>query len=832
MVDESRFEGRSHVFASQVMIFGARPLPVPGAGHVLCASALLPISLADGSPVPPSGYFDAIRTHAGQGVAPDGMAPLPGAEVLVLGRAAPVDGDEREAELRCGELRLRFLLRPDPERPGESLALGPEAAAWHEEDNPEGRGGPDDRRQPLIVDADRPERPIWLGPTSALHPARARLMGAAARVDAGGWPEDARPEALCESHSAFWTENALNPGDPLRIVGLGDADVELDLPRYRPNLASLRAPDADWVKEHARMHAVVLLPAAGLGAMIWRAAIPLGDDILGENVAALAFALEDTDAPERDADEIGDIAVARWEDPAAALDDRPLLPGNLAALAAPPEMDPDAFAERHAGAVDWAKEETGAAAIKNPYDSEPPAVTQLNEKLDREQNNPTPDMDGIGDIARTAIDDAKRRHKAAGFDAPDLDKLREPEVRGDALATEIERRLDAPWQSPRELTLAENLAAAPPEAGIDAGRTMERIAQGRVAAPAPAFAWPAMTPAEAEEFGAAALQRFQGADPDRYIDISGAVAAAPPGSGTARIDGRSIVGLLAEETVWRDIAFHDCTFGESSFALAKFDRCTFTNCRFEQTNLSSAIFEHVRFNDCAFDDLNLAGTGWIHVALENCVFRQVSLVDWAIRETVFDGGEWDGVDVNDAVMVNVSFHDMELKDVTWSMVHAPYTAFRRVRMYKVWGMAVAWPESAFESVRAETCGFLNNSAFHRSRFVDTRFTDSGFTKALFVGSEFTEHCVFVRCDLSSAVFAQARLPDTRFVECSMAGSIWAAGVDAAGAWFTGCILRGVDFRDTRLLDAVFTDADLEGAALDDRLTLGADFRGTTRGGGE
>lgn len=832
MAYEDRFEGRSHVFPHKVVNFGARPLPVPGAGHVLCASALLPFRLADGDPATPNEYFEAVASCAGEDAVPDSMAPVPGAEVLVLGPAAPVAGEDgRRAEVRCGGLRCRLLLRPDPEAAGAPLPLGPEAAVWHREDNPWGRGGPDGGGPALIALANDPGRPVWCGPTPSLHPARARLMGVSAQTDSGGWPGDARQEALFESHPAFWTES-LHPGDPLRVVGLGELDVDIELPPYRPNLASARLPDGRWVAESARIHTVVLLPAAGLGAVIWRASIALGGDILGEKVAALVFALEDAGAPERDAEALGEIAERRWLDAAAALDDRPLLPAALAAAAAPPAADPAVFEDRHAAAEDWARKEMGADNIENPFAGDPAPVRELGETLDGGAIDPAPDMDATANIAGKALRDAKQRHEQAGFTEPDLEKQREPEVRGNALEGEIGERLDAPWRAPQERAVFASLAQAPPDAGVDSKALMNRLATARIASLEPTLFWPALEPGEAERFGAAALERFRGADPERHIDISSAAVAAPAGDGPARVEGRTFDGLLAEETAWRDIEFRGCTFLKSSFVRARFEHCAFVGCRFEGVNLSSAHLEEVEFRDCVFSDQVLNGMNWIEVRLEQCEFRSVTFMDWAVRDTVFEGGLWEQVQLSDCLLAKVTFRDTAHRDVIWTMVHAPYLRFERVSLHKVWATATGCPESDFESVEADTCGFIGGVFFHRSRFVDTRFTQTGFTMAFFNEARFAEDCAFDRCDLSSAVFSEARAANLRFLNCSMVSTVWDGGVDATGAWFLGCVLRGVDFTDTRLMNAVFAGADLEGAKLDDRLTAGADFRGTSRGEGE
>ncbi len=829
------FQGRAHVFPTDTVIFGARPLPVPGAGHVLCVSAALPFRLADGSAAPPNAYYEALAAVGG-GAAPDSMAPLPCAEMLVLGPVPPDGGgDERLAELRCGELRCGLRIRPDPDAPGAPLPLGPEAALWHEEDNPVGRGGPGDARHPLIVLDSQPERPVWLGATPPLHPARARLMGVSENTDSGGWPEDASPASLCDAHPALQTD-ALYPGDPLRIVGLGCGDpdgVDIELPPYRPNLASGRGveereEEGRWVQESARIHTVVLLPAAGLGAVIWRASIELGADILAEGVTALVFALEDLDAPERDELDLGAIAAERWESPAAAMDDRPLLPAALAAAVEADKPDLTNLNDRIAAAENWARAETGLGDA-NPFGSDPAQVEELEENLDSEDPGPAPDMDAVATIAGKALQDSRKRHEQAGFEEPDIEKLRDPVVRGETLDDEAGERLDMPYRAPQEVAIATSMARMPDEGG-DADSTLDSLARARVASMQPVVFWPALTPEEGERFGAAALEGLAAADPKRHVDISSAVLVPDAGGGTPPVDGRTFDGLLAEETTWRDIVFRGCVFRESTFVKARFERCTFTGCEFRSVNFSSAILDDVVFRDCEFSDQVLHGMGWMNLRFEQCVFRSMSFMDLAARDTVFEGGEWEQVQVNDSVLARVTFRDTAHSDVIWNMTGAPWTRFERVKLFKVWVTARGFAESEFESVEADTCGFVGGVFFNDTRFENSRFVQTGFAKAVFSGSRIGEGCVFSRCDFSSAVFSdEARVANVRFINCSMVSSAWTGRVDASGTWFHGCMLRGVNFTDTRLMNAVFTDADLEGAMLDDDLAAGADFRGTTRG---
>ena len=458
--------GRAMVFPLAIGV-GARPVDVPGRGTVLCVSAFFPFRLSDGEPMRPADWYQAVSVCGGENAVPDAMVPLPGAEVLVLGDVPPVEGDYREARVRCGTVAKDFLLRPNPDAPEVPLRLGPATAAWHRDDNPMGRGGPEDRRRPLILDRQETQRPLWLGATPLEHPTRMRRVGTSA--SGIGWPGDTQQSVLNEAHPAFWAQ-ALYPGDPLAVRGLGGADVETNLPRYRTAMTSGRA-DGSVVLETSRIHAVTLIPSADQCAVFWRAAIDLGDDVLGENVVMLVVALEDMNAPVQDEYHWAGIATDRWDDPSLALDDRPLLPAALAAaMPAPFELPEGAspIEERIAAAEDWVKKETGAPET-NPFSDSAPEeaglVGEMQQAAAGDGANP-PNSADIAALAQTAMAAAKKKHDKRGFPAPSEPESGEeqpppdPVPRGEALGAEIARRLRAPFQSQHEVEIARQLRAA------------------------------------------------------------------------------------------------------------------------------------------------------------------------------------------------------------------------------------------------------------------------------------------------------------------------------------------------------------------------------------
>ena len=578
---------------------------------------------------------------------------------------------------------------------------------------------------------------------------------------------------------------------------------------------------------------MTLIPSAGVGAVFWRVAIDVGDDILGESIQALIAALEDFDAPPQDGEHWGRIAVNRWLEPDTGMDDRPLLPAALAATVALPFAlaADDPMKERHAAAEEWMKEEVGLGE-ENPFgelapDAETARAEQAIEAT--EKDDAPPDADEMGDIATGALAASRRRHAEAGFEERGLEEQAAPEIRGDRLEAEIERRLSGPYQSIRDRTIV-GAARDHDVEGMDADEVMEKLAQTRQMNPDAAVVWPPLDEDEARRFGEAVYDRLGDEDPARHVDIAGAaVLGEADDGGRRRIVGRRFDGLFAEDTVWEDTVFSRCTFVESSFCRARFAACEFRGCEFRDTNLSRTEFKGCTVVECTFAALRITEPTWFESRFESCYFEDVSMMDAAMRDSVFEGGAWKQVDVGDALLMNVTWRNLTMENVTLSEVMTPQNRFERVTMTKVWMMAKGPAGSVFEDVEADTCGFLGYVRFDESAFSRVRFSQTGFTNAVFADTSFTPDCRFDRCDLSGAIFLNATLEGVRFIECSMAGSKW-SNVKAARAWFHAALLRGVDFGDTELAHAVFSDADLEGTKFLPDKTIGADFRGTVRAG--
>lgn len=822
-------EARSLVFPRAIAL-GARPLTLPGGTSVLVASAFYAFRLSDGAPLAPATWYETVAGQVGPLAVPDSMVPLPGAELIVLGAVPGVEDETRAAQVRCGSLALDVVLHRDPERPDAPFVPDWNAAAWHEDDNPLGRGGPEDGRPALIVAQHDPEQPVWFGATPFDHPQRLRRVGTPDAASGTGWPPDASADVLYDAHPALWADS-FSPADPLAFEGLSDAPLNARLPPYRITITSGRQ-DARVVVESARIHGVAVIPGADAGAMFWRAAIDVGEDILGESIQLLVAALEDVDSPQQDAEHWGRIGVERWLEPDTALDDRPLLPRELAAAVVLPfamaENDP--MKERHAATEEWMKSEIGMGET-NPFgDLAPAEQSELADQVVEasEKDDAPPDANEIDDMASGLLAASRKRHDEAGFKERPPESERVPEIRGERLTAEIEQRLSGPYQSVRDRNIANTIRDKEVE-GVDADDVMEKLANARQINPDPAVVWPALGDEEAPALGDALHERLLNADPERHIDVSGAaIVGEASDGGPRRIAGRRFEGLFAEDTVWEDTIFSECEFVESSFARSKFNNCEFRDCRFRKTNLSKAELAECRLRDCIFNDLQLVEPTWFDSRFERCTLEEISLTNVAMRDSVFDGGTWRKVTFADGLLMDMTYRSLTMEEVTLSEVMAPQNRFEKISMTKVWMMGKGPAGSTFEEIEADTCGFLGYVRFDQSTFKRVRFAMTGFTNAVFADTEFAAPCQFDHCDLTGAIFANVGMEGIRFIECSMTGSQW-SNVKAPNAWFYAALLRGVDFGDTELANAVFADADLEGTKYLPDKTIGADFRGTVRG---
>ena len=834
-------EERALVVPTQVVALGTRALEVPGRGRVLCVSCTLPVLVCDAAPVAPARWYEALAQWA-DGVPPaDATAPIPGAEVLVHGPLGPVPSAGARARLVCGmSIDVNVALAPDILTPRDDALVYADhtRAVYHRTDNPGGRKPGPGARRPVIRCLSSSARPFWFGSTPLDHPLRLRAAGTfSARPDARGWPSDADPWVLGEAHPGLRTER-IDPGDRLTLDGLvpGYPAKVFEIPRYRVAITSAWRGEA-FRAEPTRIHALVVLPAAGLLATVWRTAIALRpDDPFGADVGALIVAVEDSTQEPKGSEHWAHIASERWLHPDRGVDDRLLLPPALAAgFAAPfPAVSADEpIAKRHAAAREWAQRETGAPA-ENPF-ADPPALGALADAraVDGVVDAP-PSAEPMADIAERVLGASRARHRSAGFDPQVRPAVHELRARGASLAAEIRTRLSRPHGSPTERLFTRAVPAPAPGsadavAGADVAATQspaERLARVRALSPTPVVAWDLLPPDEARTFGDAFINALGHAPSFAFLDLSGAHVVSAPGiESEIVISGEAFPWLLAETTRFERVSFLDCDFTDATFCDAVFERCTFTRCTFVRTNLSSCALVRCRFVETSWCDLSITGPTWADTRFEACEWHAVRIADVAATDLVFDGGSFDAVQMSDALWIRCTMRGMRWDDVAMLDAHAPHCLLERIEAQRLWVTGKGFSESVLRSMRVSTSGFIAGARFDRTRIEDSRFERCGFSAAVFEATVIDATSRFVECDFSRVLVRQADLRGVRFAQSLFTGSHW-EDVDAAGAWFLACGFAGVDLGTVELAGAVFTDADLEVVRFGAGRTIGADFRGT------
>ncbi len=798
------FEGRALVHPLLLML-GARAVDRPETGYCLTATVLVAFEIETARLVEPARWCQAVAA-LGAGP-PDTMAPLPGAELLVLTEAQA--RREGPVDIECGALEAHVALRNTGDA---TIDTGPRGAVWCERDNEWGRR----RQAPSIMDRDRPERPIWLGPTPPDHPARLTLAGAYARGSGGRWGAGASAEIFHEAHRAFRAER-IEPRDPIRIEGLTPHAIRARVPPWRVSIAS-GTSEGVWRTLPARIHTLAVAPGPGLAAVAWRASVDLDPhDPLGLRIEALVAALDDDGDSERGALELGRIAVDRWTDPALALDDRPLLPRSLRPLHAPigRAEDSDPVGVEVSEATAWAQENSpipGGNPFRGPDRAQ--AIREEIEALTEGRDPASLDANAIGALGDRALAMARERHEAAGLAEPSA-KEETPERRGSRLDGEIALRLESAFSSERERGLRSAIRAHGKDA-MDADEVLTGLASARAASPAPMTAWAPLPAREAARFGEALGRALGAGSLPRYADVAHATVAGQ------RIGGGSGVHLLAERTAWRDTVLEDVRIEGGSLAGSTWSGVVLRRCRIDGANLAQAKFEGCLFDSCELVNVQATDLTLVESRFRDCRLERVEWTDPAIRGVTFERGAWSEVAIVEGLLVGTTIEETALDRVTFLATHAPETTLRGVTLHKVWAMGKGFPGSRFEGVSARTCGFVGRVHFDESAIEGSTFEETGFSGAVFNGVRMDERTRFERCDFTGAAFAGGCIAGATMVECGLCASTWEE-VDARRVRMRGAVLRGVDLRNVELAGAVILESDLEGTRFTAERTTGADL---------
>ena len=798
------FEGRALVHPLALMV-GARAVDRPGTGYCLTASVLVPFEIETGRLAEPARWCQAVAV-LGAGP-PDSMAPLPGAEVLVLTEAAA--RREGRVDIECGAIAVHLALRA---REDGAIDTGPRGAAWNESDNEWGRR----REAPSIVDRDRPERPIWLGPTPPDHPARLAVAGAYASGSEARWGDGASPDIFYDAHRAFRAER-IEPRDPIRIEGLTPNPIRARVPPWRVSIAC-GTSEGLWRTLPARIHTLAFAPGPGLAAAAWRAPIELDShDPLGLRIEALVAALDDDDDPERSAEELGRIAVERWIDPALALDDRPLLPRSLrplhASIGGPPDADP--VKDQVDDAKAWAEESApipGGSPFKGPAGAH--AISEELEAITGGRDPASLDANAIGALGDRVLAMARERHEAAGLGEPP-ERNESPERRGAALDSEIDLRLGSAFASERERALRCEIEAHG-RGAMDADEVLAGLAGARAASPAPMTAWAPLAPDEAARLGEALARALRAGGLPGHADVAHAKVEGQ------RIEGGSSTDLLAERTTWRSAVLEDVTIRGGTLAGSTWNGVVLRRCRIDGVNLAQARFEGCVFDSCELTGVRASDLTLVDSRFTDCRLERVEWTDPVLRDVTFERGAWSEVAIAEGLLVGTTIEETALDRVTFLATHAPGTTLRGATLRKVWAMGKGFPGSRFERVSAKTCGFVGQVHFDECAIEGSTFEDTGFSGAVFDGARMDASTCFERCDLTGAAFARACIAGATMVECGLCASTWEE-VDARRVRMRGAMLRGVDLRTVELADAAIVESDLAGTRFTPERTTGADL---------
>ncbi len=820
--------------------FNHRMASIPGRdAEVLVASALVPFRLTDGQLVKPNDWYAAVTYFGGEDVAPDSLNPLCNSEVVFIGSLPPVKGPKRDVKIQCGSLARSLTLYPDPAAEGAPVVPGPRSAVWHKEDNPWGRGGPDDSRKPLIVKQSAPLDPVWMNPTPFVHPARMRLAGIPEEGQGPTWASNAQETLLNDAHSFFWVES-LHPGEPIVLEGLGDEPVDTRIPPYRVAIASYWY-GGEQNLELARIHSLMLIPAAQLGAVIWRVPISVGTLSLPTEVEYLLAGMEDMNDKPKDVEQWYEVLYARFFEPGYAVDDRPLLPRSYAAAMPAPwaflKEAGEEFDKRSTEIQEWLHDETGVPTVdENPFANKMGDIKDLDEARDQFQQKNIGEVDEnegptrMGDMESSVssiLAKKNERRRKAGVEDPDPDPTapREPVVRGDNLEREAVDRLEGPFRSPQERLLIRHAGAHKHRPGaMEPEEVLVKVARARIQAPDPVPTWPAFNEPEALAFGEFVVARLNEDRPvERYVDVQGAMITSE-----ARFSGIMLDSLLAEETTWEQAEFHGVKFYDCSLTKSFFKSCLFTDCEFIKGDISHVEFKDCRFERCKFQDLNPYEMRCANTLFQECEFERFLTQEAILADVRFAHCRMHQCDWLEPMFIETHFTDGEIEQFTLSDGLLMDCSFERMQLRKFWGAAGGMPNVKFEDVQATTSCFVSSFRLDHAKFVRTQFHRIGFINTIFRRVYIAPGCLFEECDLTGCMFVEAEASGTAFPRCGMLSSIWLNSRAVRTSFFSARLL-GAIFHGTELFHAIFVDADLNGVIMQPEKTIGADFTGANMG---
>lgn len=265
-----------------------QPLDWRGAPHH-AFSALLGIDMGTGGALAADAALSAAMQALPPGCRLDAGIPKQQAEWLLAGTVTPQTRDGGVIEIRVGNSRRRFLVKPAPD--GAPVPLNWEATAFDAAANPLGS-----KDAPRVADPALPHGAPACPLPQGAWPCRMRNMGT---YDAR-WLQTRWPGLPDDADWRFFNE--AQPQQRLSEGLRGDEEIALSafgpkipartfrLPGARLQLEILRAGEEQWKRHAVTLDTLWLFPAQRTALLCWHALVPCADEAASD-IAAARFVL-------------------------------------------------------------------------------------------------------------------------------------------------------------------------------------------------------------------------------------------------------------------------------------------------------------------------------------------------------------------------------------------------------------------------------------------------------------------------------------------------------------------------------------------------------------
>lgn len=621
-------------------------------------------------------------------------------------------------------------------------------------------------------------------------------------------------------------------GEPYRLEGLSPtaALIEGPLPRHRARAFALPQDPAQPLREiPLQMNTVWLLPAEGLGLLIWRGQTEVQDsDAL--DLRALMAGYEDPDQPARDAAHYVQVLALRLDRQQAALH-----AFNESQLA--PAVSTDTPAPTHTQANAQAR----LNAIHATLQAQPVPEGLL------PNTPPSPATPLLRPPSAAAV-------AAGDFDLSDLhaqvQALRQStEQRAQALRTQAQTHLaeltpasapatppnpaattdaDSAWQQVLHrangqaqaqrlegLALAQSHAntnaQAKPATATDWAATAALQNQARLHAPTPQHPQPALSPALAQRLGQQVLQWLREGVPLAGRDLAGADLRGAP------LQGANLSGALLEQADLRGAQLQGAQLRQTALTGAQLDGADLSQADLSGANLCGTQASGARFDGARLVDARASRAHWPQVSAKGADLSRLTLDRADCTSACFDDAQldgtllsqaqlsqsrWRGARFNRCVAWQIQAQGADFSRSQWVRCALPCaqlqaSVWHAARLHRVECGQTDWSDAQLQQLHATQCAWPQ-AVLHRAR----------------LDGAYLGRCDLGRAELDAAVLddaclAHSLLMQTRLVHTS------ARRTDAFRA-----VLRKTDLSHSDLRDASLYGAELTGVVLQGSRTEG------------